>query len=336
MLVPVAEASQSRSFPDANHGQIGYQCFELKQDWTMADSPKRTNVLKQFLPKGFRAWASIIMGGYALLGTIDLAYDQGLNPVYQLGLDFYRDVVEIIFRPVRGPVERLLKSLFDIRLDLHPMWIHVSFLCAIYLMRNVWRLYGTGRFFMASYQLVVALPVMLFSGVGAAVFYNENSLFSEFFVTLFPIIGVFLMALAQGAWFASNPTDRIHRAWPDFGGSWTHFMKCQTLYGLHLLIGGIALSGTYTILLFRAGIPNPAILVLVLLILSLAFYWLVLGLLTYWKGRRGEIDKSSAEQPPGPFAHPATRLGIAMLQVVSACGAIIISDVGLDILRASL
>lgn len=300
---------------------------------------KRTKVLKYFLPKGFAAWVSVVIGGYALLATIDLAYDQGLNPVYQLSLDFYRDVVEIIFTPVRGPVERLLKSLFNLRLDLHPMWIHVSFLCGIYLMRNVYRLYDTGRFLMAGYQFLAALPIMLFSGVGAAIFYRESSLFSEFFVTLFPILGVFLMALAQGVWFASFPEDRIHRAWPDFEGSWSHFMKRQTLYGLHLLIGGIVLSAAYTVLLFRAGIPNPAILVLFLLIVSLAFYWLALGLLAHW-ARRGasgdEVDETPGEPRPGPFAHPATRLGIAMLQIVSVCLAVIVSDVGLDLARAAL
>jgi len=288
-------------------------------------------LLKKVVPTTFARFFNVLVGGIAITALVRDTYDIGFVSTLSSLIDLYDEAIGKAFGWLAGPLEGLLRSIFDFRIVLNPVWIHVCTLSAIYFLRNIVRLAGCGRWAAAAYQLVFAVPIMLLAGVGAGACYQgDGEFFSEMSVPVFPVVGIFLMSLIQGIWFASVPEDREIRTWPDFKGSWSHFFGMQCLYGLGLLAGGLGLSFLFTFVLMLAGIKTPAVLVLILLVLCLALYWLFMGVAM-------ARDAPPTVQVKGSrflsalfniFDTQAARLGIAMMQVLMVFVFFVLIDVG--------
>ena len=185
-------------------------------------------------------------------------------------------------------------------------------LTGLYFLRNVARLYEAGRWVGATYQLVFSTIIMFIVGVTSGVFEAlREGLWSDFAVVMAPIFGTFLIALVQCVWFASVPEDRPFRTWPDFGGSWLHFFRCQAWYGLKQLIAGALLT---VILLNTPTVKNstsPAVTVILILVLLLAFYW-------RWVGMRAansiDVEQTFMRKL---LVTPAFQVGMAMLYTLA-------------------
>jgi hypothetical protein len=235
-------------------------------------------LLRKLLPPTFGNALGVLLGAIAILALLDETYHQGFVAGIQALMDSYKKVITVLFGWLTPFLEHFVREWLSFEIKLHPIWAHVSVISGIYLLRNVYRLYANNRIGAATYQLIVALPIMLLSGMGAGIFYREDSgLLSELAIPAFPILGIFTMLVLQGVWFATYPVDRPFRTWPDFNGSWSHFVLTQTLYAAKLLIAGLGLALLFTILLDGAGVPMPSVIVMLLLVSNLALYWLTVG-----------------------------------------------------------
>jgi hypothetical protein len=218
-----------------------------------------------------------MVAGFSLFSLFFKARSEGVSAALQVVVQYYRDLTGALFGWAEAPLESFVESMIGQTTQFAPIWVDVAMLSGFYFLRNVVRLAFAGRIAAAGYQLICAIPIMLFTGAGAGMFYRETGMLSTWLMTLFPLVGIFLMSVSQGVWFALVPQDRPCRTWRDFGGSRSYFILMQTWYGLQVALVGTALSALYTILFYWSGLPEPPVLVLFTLIFSLAIYWLAIG-----------------------------------------------------------
>lgn len=291
-------------------------------------------ILKALLPRNPPETFGAVIGGLSLFALMKRSYALPIGPVVALIMDRYDRIVNLLFGWAREPIEGIIFFLFDYHLALGPIWAHVSLLCGIYFTRNVVRLFFAGRRWAALYQLLFSLPLMTASGAGAGIFYLDGGGFgASFMVAAFPVAAVFVMAIIQGLWFATVPTDRIYRTWPDFGGSWPYFMAMQIWYGIRLLSAGLLLDAACTLALLSCGIPNPSILVLFVLLIFLALYWLLTGM---GAAKRPERPRKNApltkKHVSALLATPGIKLGIAMLRTAFAFAGLVVVGAGASLI----
>lgn len=291
-------------------------------------------ILKALLPRSPPEALSTVIGGLSLLELMKRSYGPNPGPILELIMQSYGKIVNLLFGWAKEPIEGIISFLFNYHLTLGPIWAHVSVLCGIYFMRNVLRLFLNRRPWAALYQLLFSLPLMTAAGAGAGIFYLEDGGFvSNFMVAAFPVAAVFVMAIIQGIWFASVPADRSHRTWPDFGGSWLYFMAMQIRYAIGLLFVGLALDALCTVTLIYSGIPNPAILVLFVLLNVLALYWLLTGMRAARRPVRARRNAPLTKKHVSALLEtPGVKLGVAMLRTVVTFAGLVTVDAGSDLL----
>lgn len=275
------------------------------------------NLLAILIPQSTLAWLNTIVAGLSIFALFFKTRDEGLSSALQVVLKYHRELLDFMFGWAQVPLEYIVTSIIGNSVHFAPIWADVAMLSGIYFLRNIVRLLSAGRVSASIYQFFCAIPIMLFAGAGAGLFYDTNDELSVWLMTLFPITGIFLMSVSQGVWFAIVPQDRVCRTWRDFGGSTGYFVLMQTWYGFQVALCGAVLSALFIALVFWADFPDPPVMVLFLLILALAAYWLLIGL-------RAAVGWESQAMPPdldGPMlqriaATSAVRLGTAMLQTV--------------------
>jgi hypothetical protein len=283
------------------------------------------------LPKSLVAWFGVLSGALSIVILLKNALDVGVGPTLTVLIEYY----DKLLRVVLGWAEPFLEQLFNgflsllgvAAIEIDDVWKHVTVLIGLYFLRNVTRLYESGKAPAATYQLGFAIIFMfLFGGAAGVSRAMLPGFWSHFGVVMWPILGTFAMNVVQGFWFATYPADRAYRTWPDFGGSWSHFVGMQAKWAAYLALSGLALAVVFMSLPVVAASDDPAVLALCMLVVAFSGYWFFIGDLSVRK--RGVSDQpyivALLESPGG-------KVGLAMGWTIVAVVAFLVANAGLSI-----
>ena len=192
-------------------------------------------LIQYLFPNTFVGWFGCIIGALSILALINNALDVSLASSLLITIKWYDQFLKVTLGLAKPYIENFIIYLLDgfkFEIELNDIWMHITTLTGLYFLRNVIRLYSADKYFAAIYQLFFSLFIMFTVGGVAGVIYQSNSNYwVALAVATCPIIGTFLMAIAQSVWFAFSPQDRPFRLWPDFQGTKLHFISMQALYG---------------------------------------------------------------------------------------------------------
>lgn len=281
----------------------------------------------RLLPDSHLAYLGAITSSLSIFSLLSQAMQHGMSTVFRTILLYYDKFIEATLgwaTPYLEAFVRNMLAFMPVDLSLDPIWRHVVVLTSLYFMCNIQRLFSARRIAAGLYQLGFAVPIAVFCGVGAGISHAlGESLLFDFATTAFPAFGTFLMTVVQGIWFATFPGDRAYRTWPDFGGSWVHFVGKQMRYGARQLVGGLLISIVLLIPLRMAGVTEPSLWVLFILVICLALYWLFTGT---------NVARRSEEGPMTVrlLSAQAFRVGRAMLITIGFVFAFLCMNAGLS------
>lgn len=281
------------------------------------------------MPKSLAAWFGVLSGALSIVVLLKNALSVGIGPTLSVVIDYYDAALTFILGWTEPFIERIFNFILSpfnfAAIDISDVWKHVTVLIGLYFLRNVARLYEAKKSAAATYQLCFAILFMfLFGGAAGVSRAMLPGFWSHFGVVFWPIIGTFAMNVVQGFWFASFPGDRAYRTWPDFGGTWLHFVWMQTKWAGYLALSGLVLAIGFMNLPVVAASSDPAVLALCMLVVAFSGYWFLVG--HNWLQKEGRGDRAYLS---ALVASPGGKVGLAMIWTILVVIAFVVANAGL-------
>jgi hypothetical protein len=235
--------------------------------------------------------ATIILflaGGLSILKLIEFGLDLNLDfeEVIRRIVEDYDALLALVLTPIVNAVLALLREWFDIDLHVHPHWKHVFVLLGIYFFRDSRMFRKLGYYDVAAVSLVWgALVAFATSVIVGLIPLERGDMWSNFLIGAMPVAGFFVYIL--GPTFASALWRREDSA-RYLGGHaepfWSYIWRRAKRNFLVLSVGVVFLGLCLVVPPIGDMLPairdvrSPGLVLLAVLILVLAAYWLWRGL----------------------------------------------------------
>lgn len=267
-------------------------------------------------------WLSRLFGTASVVILLKHGLDVGFGPALSLVFDYYGIVIEFVLgwaEPYLKEAIAFFRHLLGIDIDLYPHWKHVFVLMGIYFWSSARTSFAANRpvggVFDTIWGLIVALAASLASGI---VFFDTvaNISTANFLIAAIPVVGVTIFDIGGYAWSATFDRER-GITWSEAFVHWIFYAFARLAAALLVLTIGFQLP-------FVRDLPIPGLVLLTLLVVLAAFYWIGRGA---WDADAMRGDEDTWWYA---FTHAGTTFrGLLMLEVM-------IGAVGMFLLNAGL
>ncbi len=260
---------------------------------------------------GVRTIIPRFVAGLSILALINTIYVDGFSETLQHLIGVYEAAVGQFFAYIRLTqlvtiVSELLRSMFDVDLDLQPHWKHVFVLLGFYFFREILLNLSESRFKTAIYNLVVGLPcATIFSAAAGSIRPTPAHTMDDFLIGSLPIFAALIYHILGLLWDATadlkfyenrNQNEAPPTPYQIFSTGLCRSTS-RNLAGITIVLIGIHVPP------FN-GLPIPGLGVLVLIVLLFGIYWLIDGA---FDAKRFRADDEPAFEAYLRSSH--TRLG---------------------------
>lgn len=208
-----------------------------------------------------------------------------LGPSFNWLLTTYEEQASRFFRlfeePLVRPLLHLLSDWTGVSLTLHPHWKHVVVLLWLNIgaeLRNAWRMGNKGYSVFAG---VTGIVISLITGLASGVF-GIDSVWSNVFVALFPMIGYLVWASGALGYHATNTLGHYGRHLPQQTSRiyWWRSFRSGVKYSLLRFGFGVLVIAAGSAWSLYTGDMVTGLAMLGVWILFFALYWLITGALS--------------------------------------------------------
>jgi hypothetical protein len=239
------------------------------------------------------SWFGIAAGSLSLINLSLIALSsRSLNPAFDKILNSYQRLVDLTLRLAEPGIEAMLRfarQFISIDLPAEGPWKHVFVLMTLYLVRRALHSFRVGHPATGVFRFVWGLVCALASAIATGTVPSASGAFwPNFLIAGFPVLGLTIYDLLDGIWAATilrgpiaSEEGRAAESWAIYSGDRIYHALERALGGFALLLIGLQLP---TVLQFR----NPGLVMLGVLIIALALWWLVIGAIVASRVRNNE------------------------------------------------